>query len=150
VDDWVNNPNETKLPYPVSCPADDVSATPCLAGHQDHANRTICHTTLTGFAKQQAALPLTKIKVNGKDYEMQPGESVLATLIRNGLNPPYSCHQGNCMTCMSQVLAGEVPERSREVLLEFQKAKGLFLACVCYPEEDIEIALRKSGTDGTG
>jgi ferredoxin len=92
---------------------------------------------------------LTKIKLNGKDYEVQQGETVLTTLIRNGLQPPYSCRRGNCMTCISQVISGEVPERSQNVLLKWQKEKNLFLACVCWPKEDIEILLqnRKTGRE---
>ena len=86
---------------------------------------------------------MAKVKVNGKSYELEAGESVLATLIRNGLNPPpYSCQRGTCLTCLSQLISGNVPDRSQSVLLKSQKEKKLFLACVCYPKEDIEIALQ--------
>jgi ferredoxin len=53
------------------------------------------------------------------------------------------------MTCISQVISGEVPERSQNVLLKWQKEKNLFLACVCWPKEDIEILLqnRKTGRE---
>jgi ferredoxin len=86
---------------------------------------------------------MTKIKVDGQVYEMKSGESVLSTLMRCGLQPAHSCRQGTCMTCLSKVVSGQVPDRSQSVLLKKQKEQNFFLACVCYPKEDIEVVLRK-------
>ena len=86
---------------------------------------------------------MTTVKVNGQAYEVHDGESVLSALIRNGLSPRHSCRQGTCMTCISQLIAGRVPQRSQSVLLKAQKERNLFLACVCFPKEDIEIRIQK-------
>lgn len=43
-----------------------------------------------------------------KTFEIQPGKSILDTLLDAGLEPEYSCKEGVCGACETRVLAGEV------------------------------------------
>lgn len=81
------------------------------------------------------------ITYRGKQYSRNADETVLDTLLRNGVNVPYSCRAGACQTCMLHCLNGNVPERAQNELKPALKKLNYFLACQCQPEEDLEVAL---------
>ncbi len=85
---------------------------------------------------------LTMVKIYYKEqvYEMQSNESVLDTLLRNETGAPFACQKGVCQSCMMQVIKGEVPKRANEYLISKYKEQDCFLACICYPSEDLTIA----------
>lgn len=87
-------------------------------------------------------MPETKrLLLNGKVYDCEPGETVLEALLRQKVEAPYSCRQQTCMSCMMRSLNGVPPARSQINLKETLKLQNNFLACGCYPLEDMEIAL---------
>ena len=87
---------------------------------------------------------MTRLKYNNKVFDVSAGHSVLDILLENGQAIPNSCRAGACQSCLMQVTKGNVPEKAQKGLKESHKAKGLFLACSCQPEEDIEICLPDS------
>lgn len=66
---------------------------------------------------------------------------MLDCLTEHGINIPSSCHSGLCQTCLSRAASGSIPARAQTGLKETQIAQNYFLACVCYPEHDIEVAM---------
>ena len=56
-------------------------------------------------------------------------ETLLSALRRAGVNAPYSCQQGFCGTCRTQVLGGEVDHRDT-LLTDPERAAGTMLTCV--------------------
>lgn len=64
------------------------------------------------------------------------GKRLLDVLIDAGLNPPYSCRQGNCGACACRLLSGEVELAHNEVLAEEDFADGYILACQALPRSD--------------
>jgi CDP-4-dehydro-6-deoxyglucose reductase len=73
----------------------------------------------------------------GQKYELQPGESVLDGLLRNGVAAAHACKSGSCGSCMMRVLEGELPSSSQPGLKDSWKAQGYFLPCVCVPNGDL-------------
>ena len=65
--------------------------------------------------------------------EHVPGDTVLDAARRASLNPPYSCEQGNCATCMALVTEGSVTMRVNNALTPDEVAEGWVLTCQSLP-----------------
>ncbi len=75
----------------------------------------------------------------GKAYEQQAGESVLDTLLRQGIGIPHSCRSGVCQSCLLKAKTGELPREAQAGLKPALIAQGCFLACVCRPTEELHL-----------
>ena len=62
-----------------------------------------------------------------------PGDTVLETARRGGLNPPFSCEAGNCATCMAHLDAGTVSMRANNILTAEDLDDGFVLTCQSIP-----------------
>jgi ferredoxin-NADP reductase len=62
-----------------------------------------------------------------------PGDTVLETARRAGLNPPFSCEQGNCATCMAHLDEGTVTMRVNNALSAEEVEDGWVLTCQSLP-----------------
>jgi NAD(P)H-flavin reductase/ferredoxin len=82
-----------------------------------------------------------RLLLNGKIYECRAGESVLDALLRQHVEVSYSCRQQICMSCIMRSLNGAPPPASQVNLKETLRLQNSFLACGCYPECDMEIAM---------
>lgn len=80
------------------------------------------------------------IVFEGKRFELLPGETVLEGIEREGLSVPSLCRRGVCQTCLLEAKRGALPAASQKGLRESSRKQSLFLACVCTPLEDLEIA----------
>jgi CDP-4-dehydro-6-deoxyglucose reductase len=81
------------------------------------------------------------VHFSGRDFPVQPGESVLDCLLRNGVPVPHSCKAGACQSCLVRGIPGEVPEAAQNGLKDTLRAQGYFLACACRPAADLEVSL---------
>lgn len=83
---------------------------------------------------------MPKVTYGGQSYEC--GEkSVLDCLTAQGVPVPSSCRTGICQTCLMRVVGGAVPEKARAGLKPTLAAQNYFMACSCYPQQDIEVVL---------
>lgn len=87
---------------------------------------------------------MPKVIYGGQSYDAGEG-SVLDCLTAQGVAVPSSCRSGVCQTCLMRAVSGEVPEKAREGLKATLVAQNYLLACSCYPEQDIEVALPEAG-----
>ena len=75
--------------------------------------------------------------VNGEEFEAcpEPGESLLASLLRVGASVPYSCQEGTCASCIARLKVGAVELRrgALQILPQQDVDKGLILACLSHP-----------------
>lgn len=83
---------------------------------------------------------MSKVVYGGQSYECGT-LSVLDCLTAQGVSVPSSCRSGVCQTCMMRVTSGEVPARAKEGLKSTHAAQNYFLACSCFPEQDITVEL---------
>ncbi len=85
------------------------------------------------------------ITFSGVEYRCNPGETVLESLIRQGAEPPSSCRNGTCQTCMMRAVEGTPPVDAQKGLKPTLQHRGFFLACVCKPGADMSVVL--AGTE---
>src|SRR5690606_506770 len=60
-------------------------------------------------------------------------------LLRSGMDVPFSCKGGSCMTCMMQCTQGHVAEQAQGGLSEHLRRMRYFLPCQCVPAADLAI-----------
>lgn len=81
-----------------------------------------------------------RLGFEGRDYELADGETVLDCLDRHGAGVPSYCRNGVCQTCLVRAEAGEIPAAAQQGLKETWRAQGWFLACMCRPRGDLQVA----------
>jgi NAD(P)H-flavin reductase/ferredoxin len=87
---------------------------------------------------------MPKITCGGQSCES--GElSVLDSLTAQGVHVPSSCRVGICQACLMRAVKGKVPAKAQSGLKPSLLALDYFLACACYPQEDLEVALAEDG-----
>ena len=79
--------------------------------------------------------------MNGKVYDCDRSETVLQALLRNEVAVPYSCRNGVCLTCLLRAVRGHVPAAAQNGLRKTLCLGGYFMACVCTPDQDLDLAL---------
>ena len=63
-----------------------------------------------------------------------PGETLLESARRAGLDPPFSCEAGNCGTCMAKLEEGHATMRVNDALDDDEVADGYILTCQGVPD----------------
>lgn len=67
---------------------------------------------------------------SGLAFTVEPGRSVLRTALEAGVPVLYSCEEGTCGTCETDVIEGEVDHRD-SVLTDEERASGeTMMICV--------------------
>jgi len=81
------------------------------------------------------------VRYRDKIFDITEKQSVLYCLTRNGVPIPYSCGNGVCQTCLMRAVEGEPPQDAQKGLKDSLVMQSYFLACACYPKNDLEVAL---------
>jgi alkane 1-monooxygenase len=83
------------------------------------------------------------LHVNGEAISADPGETILQSALRAGIDFPFRCRVGGCGACKCQVTAGSVREltESSYLLSEAELAQGTVLACQSAPQGDVRVAV---------
>jgi ferredoxin-NADP reductase len=76
---------------------------------------------------------------SGKSFDVSPPQTVLEASEAIGVNIPFGCRQGECGTCTTRLLAGEVHMDRQDGLTPELKARGHILPCVSHPRSDITV-----------
>jgi ferredoxin len=71
--------------------------------------------------------------------ELAGGRTLLEVAEMNGINIPYSCRQGQCGTCATRLLDGQIKMDCEEGLQPALKAQGYVLACVARGDGNIRV-----------
>ncbi|MFI5706402.1 PDR/VanB family oxidoreductase [Kribbella sp. NPDC051620] len=71
---------------------------------------------------------VVELASTGQTVTVGAGESILVALRRAGIDPPYSCEEGICGTCVTRVLAGSVEHR--DAVLDDHERASLMALCV--------------------
>lgn len=74
-------------------------------------------------------------------YVLHEQESVLDGLSRHGVPIRSSCRSGICQSCLMRSVDKAPPAEAQRGLQGAQRARNHFLACLCRPASDMEIAL---------
>ncbi|KFE62326.1 2Fe-2S iron-sulfur cluster-binding protein [Hyalangium minutum] len=84
---------------------------------------------------------MSRIRYAAQWYPLEPQESVLEGLLRQGVSVPHACKAGVCQSCLVRAVSGAVPAQAQVGLKETLKARNYFLACSCRPEPGSELEL---------
>jgi ferredoxin len=95
------------------------------------------------FSNQQLlAKPKHKVTIQheGKEtvLEVREDETILSAARDNGIDLPYDCELGVCLTCPAKVVSGTV-DQSGGTLDDSVTAQGYALTCVSCPRSDVVI-----------
>ncbi len=80
---------------------------------------------------------MAHIVFKGKPFECDGSQSLLDAALSQKVFIPYSCKEGVCHACMVKAIKGTPPPASQQGLDDAHKQQNLFLACQCFPEEDM-------------
>jgi CDP-4-dehydro-6-deoxyglucose reductase len=82
---------------------------------------------------------VTTIEYKDERFALDAGETVLDGLLRRGVDIAHACRSGVCRSCTMVASSGVVPELAQAGLKEVERRQGMFLACMCRPEGDLEL-----------
>ena len=69
----------------------------------------------------------------GISYHVQPKRSLLDSLREQGVDLPYGCKYGGCITCAAKLIDGKVDQRRQVALNNRQINDGYIILCVARP-----------------
>ena len=84
---------------------------------------------------------MSELRFKHRTFALQPYETVLDCLLRNGEPIPYACKAGMCQACLIRAVDCTATEESRKWIKPDLQAKGYTLACQWVPEGNVSAAL---------
>ena len=70
-------------------------------------------------------------------FEMSRDEVVLDIALSKGIDVPYSCQGGVCLTCMGKIEEGKADMIENQLLSEDEINDGCLLTCQAVPKSEI-------------
>lgn len=108
-------------------PAIPAATAPATSGFrisiQEHVTKVTTHT-------------ITIANRNGAAYEVDARKPLLDSLRTQGVDLPYGCKYGGCITCAAKLIEGEVNQSAQVALNNRQIADGYVILCVARPKSD--------------
>ncbi len=83
-----------------------------------------------------ATRTITIANRDGADYDVDADRPLLDTLEEHGVDLPYGCRYGGCITCAAKLTAGDVDQQEQVALNNRQLANGYVVLCVARPLSD--------------
>ncbi|MFN2308996.1 MAG: CDP-6-deoxy-delta-3,4-glucoseen reductase [Gammaproteobacteria bacterium] len=82
---------------------------------------------------------------SGRRFTVEPGESVLAAALRQGLVLPYGCRAGSCGSCLATLVAGRIEYQGPPppALTPEDLQAGRVLPCQAHPQTDLTLEVRE-------
>ena len=84
-------------------------------------------------------LTITLANQGDARYRVDRRRPLLETLREHGVDLPYGCRYGGCITCAAKLVAGEVDQRRQVALNNRQIDNGYILLCVARPRTDCRL-----------
>ena len=78
---------------------------------------------------------------DGATYRVEARRPLLDTLREQGVDLPYGCKYGGCITCAARLTAGTVDQRRQVALNNRQIAEGYVILCVARAQSDITLEI---------
>ncbi|MCH9746680.1 MAG: 2Fe-2S iron-sulfur cluster binding domain-containing protein [Alphaproteobacteria bacterium] len=73
---------------------------------------------------------ITVANRNGVSYQVDAHRPLLETLREQGVDLPYGCRYGGCITCAAKLIKGQIDQRRQVALNNRQINNGYVLLCV--------------------
>lgn len=78
---------------------------------------------------------------DGAAYAVNARRPLLEQLRDQGVDLPYGCEYGGCITCAAKLIAGDVDQRRQVALNNRQIADGYVILCVARATSDITLEI---------
>ena len=78
---------------------------------------------------------------DGAAYTVDPRKPLLDSLRDQGVDLPYGCKYGGCITCAAKLTAGQVDQRRQVALNNRQLNDGYVILCVARPRGDCTLEI---------
>lgn len=87
------------------------------------------------------------IQPSGHQFTVNPGETILAAALREGVSLAYGCRNGVCGSCKGSVVSGEVDygTHKESALTPEEKGAGKALFCRAKPLSDLTLEAKEVG-----
>ena len=76
-----------------------------------------------------------------KTFKVSDRKPLLQELRAQGVDLPYGCEYGGCISCAAKLIEGEVDQRSQVALNNRQINNGYVVLCVARPKTDCKIEI---------
>ncbi len=73
---------------------------------------------------------------NNATYRVDAKKPLLDSLRDQGVDLPYGCKYGGCITCAAKLISGEVNQSAQVALNNRQISDGYVILCVARPKSD--------------
>ena len=95
---------------------------------------------------------MTKYKVtitnrDNVEYEVDAKRPILDELRNQGLDLPYGCKYGGCITCAAKLTSGDVDQKRQVALNNWQLDNGYVILCVARAKSDITLEIGTESHD---
>lgn len=81
-------------------------------------------------------LTITIANRDGATYAVSERRTLLESLREQGVDLPYGCKYGGCISCAAKLLSGEIDQRAQKALNNRQLKDGYVILCVARPVTD--------------
>ena len=78
---------------------------------------------------------------SGARFEVEARRPLLDALREQGVDLPYGCKYGGCITCAAKLVSGEVDQRRQTALNNRQLANGYVLLCIARAVTDVTLEI---------
>ena len=85
--------------------------------------------------------PILQANRDKARYQVDGRRTLLASLRDAGVDLPYGCKYGGCITCAAKLISGEVDQRTQVALNNRQINNGYVILCVARPQSDITLEI---------
>ena len=78
---------------------------------------------------------------SGLSYQVERERPLLDSLREHGVDLPYGCKYGGCITCAAKLIDGEVDQRRQVALNNRQINDGYIILCVARPKSNLVLEI---------
>ena len=95
---------------------------------------------------------MTKYKVtitnrDNVEYEVDAKRPILDELRNQGVDLPYGCKYGGCITCAAKLTSGDVDQKRQVALNKWRLGNGYVILCVARAKSDITLEIGTESHD---
>lgn len=87
------------------------------------------------------ARTITLANRNGASYRVDRRKPLLDSLRDQGVDLPFGCKYGGCITCAAKLIDGEIDQRAQVALNNRQLSDGYVILCVARPVTDCTLEI---------
>ena len=78
---------------------------------------------------------------DGAQYKVDPRRPLLDSLRDQGVDLPYGCKYGGCITCAAKLIDGDIDQRAQVALNNRQINDGYVILCVARAKSDCTLEI---------